>query len=42
MIEVIVKLKEGKSGGRNGILPEMVNSCWGQLIDYMLDLFQTV
>ena len=42
VMEAIGKLKGGKAGGRNGILPEMVKSCGGQLMDYMLDLFQTV
>ena len=30
VMEAIVKLKGGKAGGRNGVLPEMVKSCWGQ------------
>ena len=36
------KLKEGKAGGKNGILPEMVRGCGETMMDYTLDMFCTV
>ena len=41
-IEAIGKLKGGKAGGRNGILPEMVKSCGGETMDYIVELFDTM
>ena len=40
--EAMGKLKEGKAGGKNGILPEMVRGCGETIMDYTLDMFHTV
>ena len=40
--EAMGKLKEGKAGGKNGILPEMVRGCGETMMDYTLDMFRTV
>jgi len=42
VMEAIVKLRGGRAGGKNGILPEMVKGCGGEMMDYILDLFHTV
>ena len=42
MVTALYKMKGGKAGGKTGILPEMVKSCGGLLLEYMMDLFQTV
>ena len=40
--EAMSSLKENKAGGKSGILPEMVKSCMGGMMDYIVDLFTTV
>ncbi len=35
--EALSSLKVNKAGGKNGILPEMVKSCVGELMDYIVD-----
>ncbi len=40
--EALSSLKVNKAGGKNGILPEMVKSCVGELMDYIVDHFRTV
>ena len=42
VVEAMGKLKEGKAGGKNGILPEMVRGCGEMMMDYTLDMFRTV
>ena len=42
VVEAMGKLKEGKAGGKNGILPEMVRGCGEAMMDYTLDMFRTV
>ena len=42
VFEAIGKLKGGKVGGINGILPEMVKSCGGEIMDYIVELFHTI
>lgn len=37
--EAVSRLKVNKSGGKNGILPEMVRCCVGEMMDYIVDLF---
>ncbi len=38
----IMRLKSQKAGGKNGILPEMINSCGPHIMDHLCDLFCTV
>ena len=40
--EALDSLKGHKAGGKNGILPELVKSSGGDIMDYILDLFNTV
>ena len=42
VITALSKLKGGKSGGQSGILPEMLKCCSGELMDYRMDLIQSV
>ena len=42
VVTALYKMKVGKAGGKTGILPEMVKSCGGLLLEYLMDLFQTV
>ena len=42
VVTALYKMKGGKAGGKTGILPEMVKSCGGLLLEYLMDLFQTV
>ena len=39
VFEAIGKLKGGKVGGINGIVPEMVKSCGGEIMDYIVECF---
>ena len=36
------RLTVGKDGGINGLLPDVLKSCGGPLLEYILKLFQTV
>ena len=42
MVSALYRMKGSKAGGKTGILPEMVKSCGGLLLEYLMDLFQTV
>ena len=42
VVEAMGKQKEGKAGGKNGILPEMVRGCGEMMMDYTLDMLRTV
>ena len=41
-LELPRKLKENKAGGKNGIFSEMLKSYGADMIEYSLDLFNTV
>ena len=42
VVSALYRMKGSKAGGKTGILPEMVKSCGGLLLEYLMDLFQTV
>ena len=42
IIEAMDHIKKNKAEGSNGILPEMVNACGANILDYIQDLFGTV
>ena len=42
VMEALGKLKGNKAGGKTGILPEMVKCCGAVMMEYILDLFETV
>ena len=42
VIEALGKLNINKAPGKNGILPEMVMGCGGEMLTHIMDLFSTV
>ena len=43
VLEALERTKSGKAGGKNGVLPEMINKCCGaNLLDHLVELFQCV
>ena len=42
VIEALGKVKVNKAPGKNGILPEMVRGCGGEMLTHIMDLFCTV
>ena len=42
VIEALGKVKINKAPGKNGILPEMVRGCGGEMLTHIMDLFCTV
>ena len=42
VVTALYRMKGGKAGGKTGILPDMVKSCGGLLLEYLMALFQTV
>ena len=42
VMEALGKLKGNKAGGKTGILPEMLKCCGAVMMEYILDLFETV
>lgn len=40
ILEVLGKMKSGKAGGKNGVLPEMIKCCGANLLDHLVELFQ--
>ena len=42
VLEALDKMKSGKAGGKNGVLPEMIRCCGAHLLDHLVELFQCV
>ena len=42
VMEALGKLKGNKAGGKTDILPEMLKCCGAVMMEYILDLFETV
>ncbi len=42
IIAALGRMQINKATGKNGILPEMVNGCGGEMLEHFIDLFSTV
>ena len=42
ILEALGKMKSGKAGGKNGILPEMLKCCGANLLERLVELFGSV
>ncbi len=42
VIAALGRLQINKAAGKNGILPEMVKGCGGEMLEHFIDLFSTV
>ena len=42
VLEALMKMKCGKAGEKNGVLPELLKCCSGSLLDQLVELFQMV
>ena len=39
VLEALIKIKYGKAGEKNGMLPELLKCCSGSLLDQVVELF---